>query len=691
VKPLSVEAAGFKDVPDTYWAKGQINYLVSKGVVEGFPDGTFKPETAVTREQFAKMICVAKGLKEYKPAKSTFKDVASSRWSYGFVEAAVKAGYIKGYPDGTFKPENSITRQELAVLGVRVLGKEKEANAITESFVFANDEDQIGSWAVGAMTIAVRPRVQLLKWDQFRNINPTKASTRAECAHAIYSILVPPGSIGKKTLVNLSEEAPENFFPATSDSAYTQQAATYLYGSMVGMMPGGTIYPDMVKKIPSLKNGLLKIDTEKGVTETTWILRKGMKWSDGAPITVDDIIFTYNMYMNDAIQIVSRYPYDQIPKDGIKKIDDYTLYVKWNTLDNSVLLGLPIYPKHILGPIYDKDPSLINSADYATKNPVHCGPYMLDKFVAGQYVTYKKNPNWYGGEPVLDTITDRVINDTNTQFANMIAGGIDTGSMILTLDLAEKVEKDMAKTMNVYYNKGTSFGIMPLNLTSDWFKDVRVRQAFMYAIDRAELCRRARVGNDPALSVVPAGTWAFKNVLGQYAYNVDKANQLLDAAGWKWNADHTLRILPNGEQAVLKIPYSEGATFRESEVTIMQPMLAKVGIKVEHDPMDFNALLDSETKGTFIITLHGVSYPEYDPTGMFISMQSKEIPSEANGFAGQNVERYSNPEMDKYVAQALNEGFLSQKERIPALYKCQEILEMIFHLFYLSREFILIL
>ncbi len=127
VKPLSVEAAGFKDVPDTYWAKGQINYLVSKGVVEGFPDGTFKPETAVTREQFAKMICIAKGLKEYKPATPTFKDVASSRWSYGFVEAAVKAGYIKGYTDGTFKPANSITRQELAVLGVRVLGKEKEA------------------------------------------------------------------------------------------------------------------------------------------------------------------------------------------------------------------------------------------------------------------------------------------------------------------------------------------------------------------------------------------------------------------------------------------------------------------------------------------------------------------------------------------------------------------------------------
>jgi len=670
-RPLSVNAAGFKDVPDSYWAKGQIDYLVTKGIVAGYPDGTFKPAEAVTREQFAKMVCIAKGLKEYKPATSTFKDVASSRWSFGFVEAAVKAGYIKGYTDGTFKPERSITREELAVLGVRVIGKETEANSIKESFVFANDEDKISSWAVGAMTIAVRPKVQMLKWDDLRNIRPKTAATRAECAHAIYSILVPPGSIGKKTLINLSEEGPENFFPAISDSAYTAQAATYIYGAMVTMKPGGTIYPDMVKAIPSLSNGLLKLNNAEGTVETTWILRKGLKWSDGQPVTVDDIIFAYNMYMNDAVQIVSRYPYDYIQE--IKKIDTYTLYVKWNILDNVILTGLPIYPKHILGPIYDEDPALINSADYGTKNPIHCGPYIVDKYVAGQYTTYKKNPNWYGGEPVLDSITDRVIQDTNTQFANLLAGGIDTGSAILTLDLAKKVDQQMAKIMDVYYNVGSSFGIMQLNLTSEWFKDVRVRQAFRYAVDWKEVARRAAVGDNPAISFVPAGTWAAKDVLSQYVYNVDKANELLDAAGWKWNADHTLRILPSGTQAVLKVPYAQGAAFREREVTILQPYLLKVGIKLEHGPMDFNALLDSETKGTFIMTLHGISYSEYDPVGSMVSLQTKEIPTAENGYAGQNVNRYSNPEMDALVTQALNEGFKSQTDRIPALNKIQEI------------------
>jgi peptide/nickel transport system substrate-binding protein len=77
----------------------------------------------------------------------------------------VTKGVIAGFPDGTFKPENNITRQELAVLGVRVLGKEAEASKITQSFIFANDESKVASWAMGAMTIAVRPKVQILKWD----------------------------------------------------------------------------------------------------------------------------------------------------------------------------------------------------------------------------------------------------------------------------------------------------------------------------------------------------------------------------------------------------------------------------------------------------------------------------------------------------------------------------------------------
>jgi peptide/nickel transport system substrate-binding protein len=521
------------------------------------------------------------------------------------------------------------------------------------------------------MTIAVRPKVQLLTWDSFRNLRPTVAGTRAECASEIYSIMVPPGTNGKDSIVCLDEQGPENFFNATSDSSYTWRAVNYMEDNMISETADGIAFPQLATAVPSIDNGLLKVNSATGEVETIFHLRHGLKWADGQPITMQDVAFAYKIFMDPAIQIVSRYPYDLIT--SITATDDYTLDIKWSAVDAFEVFGVPIYPKHILGPIYDQDPALINSADFVTKNPVYCGPYMLDVYVPGQYYTLKPNPYYYGGQPAFPKITVRIIEDTNTQFANMLAGGIDAGSQILTLDLAQKVEQQMGKEFNVYYNKGTSFGVIDLNLQTDTFKDVRVRQALYYAIDRQLLVQRAKVGFDPMLSIVPAGTWAYEDVLGKYKYDPDKANQLLDAAGWKWNDAHTQRIMPNGQPAVMSPPYAQGATFRESEVTTMQPMLAAVGIKMEQAPMDFDAMLDTMTNGTFICTLHGNSTDQYDPISTMVILQTSQIPTEENGWAGQNVYRYSNPEMDTLIATALKEAFLPTTQRVANLHKVQEI------------------
>ncbi|MGC8789026.1 MAG: S-layer homology domain-containing protein, partial [Caldisericum sp.] len=255
VRPLGVNAAGFKDVGSDYWAKDQIDYLVSKGVIAGFPDGTFKPEDPVTREQFAKMICIAKKLSEYKPTTPTFKDVPQDRWSYGFIEAAVKAGYIKGYADGTFKPANSITRQELAVLGVRVLGKGAEAEAFKgEPIVWANDWKKIASWAAGAVTLAYRPDIQILTYHMKEGtVDPTMAATRAECAYAIYKIVVPPQAGGQVVIAQTQEPDALMSF-ATSMMAQRNIAMQYEDG-LIMEFPNGTLAPRMALNVPNFKDG----------------------------------------------------------------------------------------------------------------------------------------------------------------------------------------------------------------------------------------------------------------------------------------------------------------------------------------------------------------------------------------------------------------------------------------------------
>jgi peptide/nickel transport system substrate-binding protein len=300
-----------------------------------------------------------------------------------------------------------------------------------------------------------------------------------------------------------------------------------------------------------------------------------------------------------------------------------------------------------LGPQFDKDPASINTSDFSN-NPVYCGPYTVKSKVEGQYTIYSSNKNWFGGEPALETITVKYIDNTNTLLINMLTGQIDVSSQSLTLDLAQQFEQKMGDKFNVYYNKGTSAGFFEWNLTSNWFKDKRVRQAFYYGIDRSLLTVKSMVGFEATMSCM-LGTVYDKPVLAKYAYNPDKANELLDAAGWKWNAAKTERTLPDGTAAVLKIPYTAGATFRIREVTIIEPMLAKLGIKAEHDPGDFDALMDSATAGTFSCFLHGISYSAYDAFGFVQSWHSNQIPSEANGFSGQNNARYNNPEMDKWI------------------------------------------
>ena len=657
---LTANAAGFKDVAASYWAYDEITALATKKVINGFPNGTFQPEGKVTREQFAKMIVVAKGLALVTPATATFTDVSASRWSYGYVEAAAKAGYIQGIGGGKFAPASQIKRQDMAVLLVRVLGQEAAANAITEPVCMANDESKIGTYAIGAMTIAVRPRVQLLTWDKFRNINPTVSATRGDCAFAIYNTIVPPAT-GKKSIVVAEENAPENLFPLISDSAYTLKAVTFLASGLVSETPYGVLYPEMAKYVPSLENKHL-IRNADGTVITDVELRKGLKWSDGQPVTIDDYIFSHKLYMSDSIQVVSRSPMDLVT--NITKIDTYTCRVTWKSWDAYIPIGWSIYPQHILGPQFDKDPTSINTSDFSN-NPVYCGPYIVKTSVQGQYITYVSNKNWFGGAPVIENVTEKFIDNTNTLLINMLTGQTDVSSESLTLDLAQQFETKMGSQFNVYYNKGTTSGIIEWNLTTDWFKDVRVRQAFYYGIDRKMITVKAMVGTDAVLSPLSSGSAYFKPVLAKYNYDPDKANALLDAAGWTWNAAHTERILPDGTKADLKIPFSAGAAFRIREVTLIQPMLAKLGITVEQDGTDFNALLDSCTAGTFIVALHGISFDNYDAFGSVLAFRTDQIPTAANGMQGQNNYRYSSADMDKWLnaaqkattVSALNEAY----------------------------------
>ncbi|HQO99709.1 MAG TPA: S-layer homology domain-containing protein, partial [Caldisericia bacterium] len=414
----------FPDVPESYWAYKEINKLVELGILKGYPDGTFKPGNNVTRAEFATMVVLAKKLTLVSPARPSFKDVPTNHWAYKQVETAAKAGYLKGYPDGTFGPSRNITRQEIAAVLVNVLGLTPEASKITEPVCLANDENKIASWAIGAMTIAVRPKVQVLKWDKDRNIRPTVAGTRAECAFGVYQILYPPTTNTKKTMSIVNEEGPESFMQLTSDSAYTAMAVSFLHSGLIGAHPSGTMFPEMAVAVPSEANGLLKVDKANQTMEVTYKLRKGIKWWDGTEVTADDIMTSYKMIMAPEVAVVSRWPQDEITK--IEKVDNYTVKATYKIMNIYCKLGWSIYPSKIFKDVVETNPEAINAHEFNLK-PMYAGPYKIKEYVEGQYIIYEKNKNWFGGEPVLDTVTVRFIQDTNTILANLLTGTIDMG------------------------------------------------------------------------------------------------------------------------------------------------------------------------------------------------------------------------------------------------------------------------
>ena len=169
-----------------HWAKSSIEKLVGMGVVAGYPDNTFKPNNSITRAEFATLMVKAMNLNVVTPAQPTFTDVPSKLWSYGYVEAASKAGLVQG-DAGKFRPEDKITRQEIATILVRAMGLESDAAAKGAVKLDFADAGNIAAWANGYVAVAVEQG--LINGYPDNTFMPGNNATRAESATMVVRYL----------------------------------------------------------------------------------------------------------------------------------------------------------------------------------------------------------------------------------------------------------------------------------------------------------------------------------------------------------------------------------------------------------------------------------------------------------------------------------------------------------------------
>ncbi|QYX31790.1 DUF1565 domain-containing protein [Sphaerospermopsis torques-reginae] len=184
----STGATAFKDVPTGYWAKAYIEALAAQNIIAGFPDGTFKPNEPVTRAQFATIINKALTPPVKRPAIQ-FKDVQSNFWAYNAIQAAYQSQFVAGYPDGTFKPQQQIPRVQALVALANGLNFTANNNNIVSVYT---DAAQIPNYAIGPVAAAT-VRQLVVNYPTVQQLDPNRQATRAEIAAFVYQSLVAIG------------------------------------------------------------------------------------------------------------------------------------------------------------------------------------------------------------------------------------------------------------------------------------------------------------------------------------------------------------------------------------------------------------------------------------------------------------------------------------------------------------------
>ncbi|QSJ21013.1 S-layer homology domain-containing protein [Nostoc sp. UHCC 0702] len=177
----------FSDVSSNYWAAQFIQELSQRGVIAGFPDGSFRPEEPVTRAQFAAMVNKA-FQKAQQRQGIRFADVPSNYWAYNAIQQAYTIGFLSGYPGNRFEPNQAIPRQQVLVALANGLEYRTSSN-VEGTLQYFNDANNIAGYARSPIAAATENQI-VVNYPNVKFLNPTASATRAQVAAFIYQALV---------------------------------------------------------------------------------------------------------------------------------------------------------------------------------------------------------------------------------------------------------------------------------------------------------------------------------------------------------------------------------------------------------------------------------------------------------------------------------------------------------------------
>lgn len=368
-------------------------------------------------------------------------------------------------------------------------------------------------------------------------------------------------------------------------------------------------------------------DISEDGRQYTFTLREGLQWSDGEPLTADDVMFTYqDVIFNEAIPAPPRDTF-RVGEEGIlptiEKLSDRQVVFKLPEpfAPFLVSLGTYILPAHVLQESVDTldeagDPMYLSmwGTGTAPEEIVTNGPYRLGEYLPGQRVIFERNPYYWEtdelGEqqPHIQQLVWQVIEDDDNELLQFRSGGLDVIRVVP--DIFSLMKREEERGDFTIYEGGPALGttFMAFNLNkasrngkplvdpvkSRWFNSLAFRKAVSHAIDRPTMVNNIYQGlGAPQTSPVPVQSPFYarpEDGIPTYEYDLDKARELLEQDGFQYNSAGEL-LDADGNRVRFTLVTNAGNKIRESIGAQIKQDLGKIGILVDFQPISFNALV----------------------------------------------------------------------------------------------------
>ena len=427
--------------------------------------------------------------------------------------------------------------------------------------------------------------------------------------------------------------------PLISD-ANSQIVSGLISEGLLTRQANGDLLPGLAKEVPKVSSDQLSY---------TFKLRQEAKWSDGQPVTADDVVFTYRLMYDPAYREVNSPRRGDLEKyiESVSAPDKYTVVVKTKKPFAPFLPTHGLYrvvPKHVLG---DLPARALNTAPFDSSPTVSCGPFKFAKWDKGQQVVLERNDTYWRGAPNLDRFVYKVVADTLQVGNQLQTGEADTGffdvSLVDRMRSASNVDVRIFSGPNFDYY---AYQVDPAKPAAQFFGDKKVRQALLYALDRQKMAQTVYFGQaEVATGFEPTPSWAYEaNLTPRYGFDRNKAERLLDEAGWKRGASGTRE--KNGVPFKFEMLTNAGNKARENLLVVMQQQWKQIGVEATPRPIQFQQLVTQLTNiRTFDMFLIGFTL-DADPD------QSQNWSTAAAAPGGFNAMPYKNSEVDTLFEQA---------------------------------------